>query len=352
MEDLNHKILECLTRGVAFSLATIMTHKGSTPRTSGSRMIVLKDRTIFGTIGGGLVEARTIDSCISCLENQCSLIREFRLDNELKKGLDMVCGGNLTVWIEPFIPLSQGHDPKMISLYQALVGLESTGEKAFILSRIMGFSREEFSTQKCLVRRDGSVLGDPLVPKPILDRISDGGYPGCFPVLTSQGLEEFIVEPILPRDTLFIFGAGHVGFQLARAARIVDFQTVIVDDREEFANISRFPHARSVRVIDDFSRAFEDLEVNENSFIVITTRGHSHDLTVLDQALKTNAAYIGMIGSRSKRDKIYASLESQGVSRENLDRVFSPIGLEIHSETPGEIALSIMAQIIKERGRK
>lgn len=352
MEDLNHKILECLTRGMTFSLATIMTHKGSTPRTSGSRMIVLQDRTIFGTIGGGLVEAKTIDACLASLEDTSSRIREFNLDGEMKKGLDMVCGGNLTVWIEPFIPLSQGHDPKLVSLYQTLAGLESKGEKAFLISRIQGFSQEEFTTQKCLVRRDGSVLGDPLVPKAILDRISDDGFPGSFPVIFTQGLEEYILEPILPRDTLFIFGAGHVGFQLARAARIVDFQTVIVDDREEFANTSRFPHARSVKVIDDFSRAFENLAANENSFIVITTRGHSHDQTVLAQALETNAAYIGMIGSRSKRDKIYANLENLGVSRENLDRVFSPIGLEIHSETPGEIALSIMAQIIKERGRK
>ncbi|WP_022667341.1 XdhC family aldehyde oxidoreductase maturation factor [Desulfospira joergensenii] len=352
MEALNKKILECLTHGTAFSLATIMTHKGSTPRTSGSKMIVLRDRTLFGTIGGGLVEARTIETCLASLENKSALIREFNLDNELKTGLDMVCGGHLTVLIEPFLPLSNGHDPELISLFRALADLEAKGEKAFLISRITGFSQKEFSTRKCLVKRDGTPMGAPLVPKALLDEISDNQFTGSFPSLISIGLEEFIVEPVLPRDTLFIFGAGHVGFQLARTARIADFQSVVVDDRKEFANPSRFPHARLVEVIDDFSRAFENLEVDENSFIVITTRGHLHDQTVLAQALETKAAYIGMIGSRPKRDKIYTNLKNQGVSQESLDRVFSPIGLDIHSETPGEIAVSIMAQIIRERGMK
>ena len=95
MEPLNNQILDCLKQSDPFAVATIMTHKGSTPRTSGSKMIVLKDRTIYGTIGGGLVEALVMDACLELIDKHQSRIKEFSLNRELKDGLDMVCGGNL-----------------------------------------------------------------------------------------------------------------------------------------------------------------------------------------------------------------------------------------------------------------
>ncbi len=351
MEPLNTPILDCLEKGISFATATIMTHSGSTPRTSGSKMVVLKNRTIYGTIGGGLVEAMTIDACLSMIEkNQC-VIKKFTLNQELKDGLDMVCGGDLTVLIEPFVAGTEP-DPDMVSIFKTLADLEKQGKKAFLVSKVEGFSKSEFTLGKCLVFPDGTVVGSNLVPKSLFDQIADNRFRSSFPVIYNHGLEEFIVEPVHTMDTLYIFGAGHVGFQLAKAAHIVDFQTVIVDDRDEFANQERFPHAREVHVVEAFETAFQQLAVDEQSYIVILTRGHLHDQTVLEQALKTQAAYIGMIGSRPKRNKIYTNLKKQGISQETLDKVFSPIGLEINSETPGEIAVSIIGQIIQERGRK
>jgi xanthine dehydrogenase accessory factor len=168
-------------------------------------------------------------------------------------------------------------------------------------------------------------------------------------MLQHYGLEEFIIEPFMTQDTLYIFGAGHVGYQLAKMAHLMDFRTVVVDDRAEFANRERFEHASAVHVADRFETAFDLLSIDNNAYIVILTRGHLHDQTVLEQALKTDAAYIGMIGSRRKRDQIYANLEEKGILRKALDRIYSPIGLDISSETPAEIAVSIIGEIIQVR---
>lgn len=344
MEQLNQKILDCLEQGQAFAVITIMTHKGSTPRTSGSKMIVLKDRTIFGTIGGGLVEAMVIDAGVELLElNKCKIM-EFALNKKLKDGLDMVCGGDLTVLMEAYVK-----SPELISVFQALVALEKKGKKGFLVSKIKGFSKSDFTTQKCLALPDTSVKGSMVLPVQLMEAIQEDRFSGSFPVLYNAGLEEFIVEPVLPLDVIYIFGAGHVGFQLAKMAMLADFQTIIVDDRGEFANLERFPDSKEVHAVDHFKKAFDDLNIDTNAYLVIMTRGHLHDQTVLEQALKTSAAYVGMIGSSSKRKQIYDNLMEKGVSKKSLEKVYSPIGLEIMSETPAEIAVSIIGEIILVR---
>ncbi len=347
MEPLNNQILDCLKQNEPFAVATIMTHKGSTPRTSGSKMIILKDRTIYGTIGGGLVEALVMDTCLDLIDKHKSRIKEFSLNRELKDGLDMVCGGNLIVLMEVFVP-----DPGLTSVFKALVCLEKEGKKGFLVSKIDGFSKSDFTILKCLVLPDTTITGQYLMPKLLMDKICDNRFTGTFPVIYNHGLEEFIIEPIHPSDTLYIFGAGHVGFHLARMAHLTDFQTVVVDDREEFANPERFPYSKAVHVVKKFDNAFDSLSIDESSYIVILTRGHLHDQTVLEAALKTNAAYIGMIGSRAKRNQTYTNLKKKGVSDKTLEAVYSPIGLEIHAETPAEIAVSIMGEIIKIKAEK
>jgi len=353
MESLTQNILDCLNQGTPFALATIMSHKGSTPRTSGSKMVVLADGQIYGTIGGGLVEARVIETCLSMMSvSQCQ-IKRFILNQKLKDGLDMVCGGDLTVWIETFSKPS----PALIQVFAALSAQEKAGKKTVLVSRIQGFSGDRFTTDKCLVLSDGTLIGPNLVPKILFDAISDNQFSGTAPVLENHQLTEFIIEPSQTHDTLYIFGAGHVGLQLAKMAHLLDFRTIVVDDRAEFANTKRFEHAHTVHVAEQFATVFDELTrknltIDTNAYIVILTRGHLHDQTVLEQALGTKAAYIGMIGSRRKRDQVYANLIQKGISKESLETVYSPIGLDIHSETPAEIAVSIIGQIIQARGEK
>jgi len=353
MESLTQNILDCLNQGIPFALATIITHKGSTPRTSGSKMVVLSDGQIYGTIGGGLVEARVIEDSLAMMTSSQCQIKEFILNQELKDGLDMVCGGDLTVLIETFGPDTS---LDLIQVFVAMATQEKAGKKTLLVSRIKGFSGGVFTTDKCLVLADGNLIGPNLIPKALFEAINDNQFSSTAPVIQNHNLEEFIIEPSQSNDTLYIFGAGHVGFQLANMAHLLDFRTIVVDDRAEFANIKRFKHAQAIHVADQFTTVFQELTrkelaIDKNAYIVILTRGHLHDQTVLEQALKTEAAYIGMIGSRRKRDQIYANLGKKGVTQTSLEQVFSPIGLNIYSETPAEIAISIIGQIIQVRAQ-
>jgi len=142
---------------------------------------------------------------------------------------------------------------------------------------------------------------------------------------------------------------GHKAFVLAA---MVGFRVQVVDDRAVFANTDRFPDAEKIRVIADFDTALKGLPIDRNAFIVIVTRGHLHDQTVLMQALRTKAAYIGMIGSLSKRNHIFNALLKLGFTEADLKRVHAPIGLAIGAETPEEIALSITAELVQTRAKE
>jgi xanthine dehydrogenase accessory factor len=161
-----------------------------------------------------------------------------------------------------------------------------------------------------------------------------------------------VIDSIRKLKTLFLFGAGHVALPTAHIGALAGFRVVVVDDRAEFANAERFPEASDIVVIRDFNRAIEGLEINSDSFIVILTRGHQFDRVVLEQVLNTSAGYIGMISSRRKKDAIYEALTAKGVSGEQLGRVHAPIGVPIGSETPEEIAISIVAELISVRNKK
>lgn len=218
---------------------------------------------------------------------------------------------------------------------------------------------------KMLVREDGSILGtvgggrvEADVRKRAMEVMRDGK-----PITLSFNLDQrpdednsvicggalqVFVEPLIPAPALYIFGGGHIGLNLYRIALLAGFEVVVADDREPYANRERFPDAREVYA-GDFDAIFPHLSPNGDSFIVIVTRGHRHDLRVLRWALNTPAQYIGMIGSGRKVLSVFQQLEAEGVSRESIGRVFAPIGLEIGAVTPEEIAISILAELIAIR---
>ncbi|MEG2083845.1 MAG: XdhC family protein, partial [Oscillospiraceae bacterium] len=153
----------------------------------------------------------------------------------------------------------------------------------------------------------------------------------------------YFVDPIHSGGLIYLFGGGHVSLEVARLAAHLEYHVVVIDDRADFANLTRFPGCETV-VLENF-KSIPDFKVDSDSYILIITRGHAHDKTVLEWALKTEPKYIGMIGSKTKRDSIYSALQAQGVSRERLEWVNSPVGLAIGAQTPAEIAVSIMAEI-------
>jgi xanthine dehydrogenase accessory factor len=168
----------------------------------------------------------------------------------------------------------------------------------------------------------------------------------------SAGREtDVLAEPVIADPALYIFGGGHVSTEIVPLAARVGFKVVVIDDREEYAGPDRFPQATKVQCR-PFAGVLKKLDIDHTSYIVIVTRGHMHDKTILEQSLKTDAKYIGMIGSRRKRDMIYDKLLEEGFTQDDLERVCSPIGLDIGAETPEEIAVSIAAELIKVRAGK
>jgi xanthine dehydrogenase accessory factor len=168
--------------------------------------------------------------------------------------------------------------------------------------------------------------------------------------LVCGGTLEIFIEPVMPTPQLYLFGAGHVAASIYKVARIAGFDVTVIDDREEYANRQRFPEARDI-FADDFERVCAQLAPSESSFIVIVTRGHADDMRVLRWAIKNEvpARFIGMIGSERKFLSIAKEFESEGIAREKLDRVHSPVGLDLGAITPEEIAVSVVAEMIAVR---
>ncbi len=173
------------------------------------------------------------------------------------------------------------------------------------------------------------------------DDVEDSG-------LICGGTMEVYVEPILPDPTLFIFGAGHVGQCVAEAVRSLGFRIAVVDDRIKFANQDRFPQAEAFYV-NAWEEVLRLLPVTDLSYLLIATRGHRYDLVCLRFALQTTARYIGLLGSRRKTKLLYETLEGEGMDPSGFERVYAPVGLEIGSETPEEIAVSIAAELVAVR---
>src|SRR3954451_1311194 len=166
--------------------------------------------------------------------------------------------------------------------------------------------------------------------------------------LICGGQMDVYIDPIAPAPSLYVIGAGHVGFHLARAAAEAGFRIHIVDDREKFANAERFPMADSV-VVEDIAAWLHRADLPSSAYVVVVTRGHTHDLDALRALAARELRYLGMIGSRAKTARVFDALESEGLPVPCLDRVHAPIGLDIGAVTPAEIAISILAEMIAIR---
>ncbi len=232
-------------------LVTVIRTQGSTPREIGTRMIVLGNGSIRGTIGGSAVEALVIKDALETLRHGLPRLVQYTLNDAEKSDTGMICGGTM----------------------------------------------------------------------------------------------EFFLEPLGRQPHLYIFGAGHVGLALGRMATELGYPHWIMDDRPEFTTQERFP-AAVVRTAGSFPEITTRLEMVQPAFVIIVTRCHDTDLEVLRGILGKSYTYLGMICSRRKRGEVFRTLEEEGFDKEELARVHAPIGLDIGSKSPAEIAVSILAEII------
>ena len=153
------------------------------------------------------------------------------------------------------------------------------------------------------------------------------------------------------KDNLIIVGGGHVGTEIYKLGDYLDMSVIIFDDRKKFCNKDKFPNADSL-ILGDIKDTLKEYKVEENSYIIIVTRGHQGDKDALRELIKSNYKYLGMIGSRKKIRETYDELEKEGLDRELLESIYSPIGLDISNGSPKEIAFSIMAEILKVKNNR
>jgi xanthine dehydrogenase accessory factor len=333
-------IHEILSRKQPLVMALILNKEGSTPRRVGTRMLISAGGAIAGTIGGGRIEAGVMETAREMLGKPGAVIRSFDLTSEIADAPDMICGGKLEILIDSIFPDEQNR-----LFFSSLLQMLNQRQKGLMVTELLESGSAVLQVRRSLLHQDGRITGDSDI-KTQIDSIS--GKMSA-PLLIRSGDRRFFIEPVLEAGTLYLFGAGHVSLQTAILAKRVGFEIVVLDDRMEFANRSRFSEADEVRVLTSYEQAFEGLEINADSYIVILTHGHTHDKTVLKPALKKPAGYIGMIGSRKKRDAIYRALENEGFSAGDFEKVHCPIGLSIGAQTPEEIAVSIVAELIHAR---
>ena len=233
-------------------------------------------------------------------------------------------------------------------IYENLLKNLNSGNESALLTFMKPQDFKKGSIEKKLYiskskLKEDSYLIDSDLKNEIFNAFSTGN-----PSLYNNSDESILIEPYFPKPRLIILGGGHIAKPLAEFGHKVGFSVVVADDRPTFANPNRFPEADKV-ICEDFQNVFDSLNLRESDFVVIVTRGHRHDGVCLRNTLKYNPAYIGMIGSKRRVREMMNQLIDEGYAKERLDSICSPIGLDIGAVTPDEIAISIIAEVIKFR---
>jgi xanthine dehydrogenase accessory factor len=357
MKDIYKEIVDALEAKEPLALATLIRRVGSAPREAGAKYLVKKDGTSVGSIGGGCVEAEVWQEAQKAIARGEGKVLHFNLTSEQLAEGGLICGGNIDIFLEPLTE-------DCLNIFREVLKVKQQGGSG-LLATVISIEGAPFPKDglkaffKVSGEKTGSIFSGRLLEERIVKEMERLLRERKIEVMRIDFSEEIhprrhmeiLLEPIFSEPTVYIFGAGHISQQLVPLLKKVHFKVVVIDDREMFANRERFPEADEVIVV-EFDKAFENLSINSSSYLVIVTRGHLYDGMVLGRAVQTDARYIGMIGSKKKIQTLYQNLRREGIPENLLKGVHAPIGLDIGSETPEEIAVSIVAQIIQERRKK
>ncbi|MBW3538841.1 MAG: XdhC family protein [Planctomycetes bacterium] len=343
MSNILHDLEDALRNAQAVAWTALVETRGSTPQKAGACMLVFADGSQAGTLGGGCVEAEVKRRALRLLDEGRREILTFQLDSDYGWDDGLICGGRMCMLVDPVRP----HEDA--SFFETLFRLTAEGRgstEAVIID-----------AEKAGGGRDGDrFLFDEAAT--LLARRSESGE--ALPAAIAENLRPlderprpYIASgvsylPRLKRCRLIVVGAGHVGQKVAELAAAADFDVWVVDDREQYCNPERFPQAKRL-IVGAVDSALSGLEIDSDTYAIIVTRGHNHDEEALYHLAETRARYVGMIGSRRKIKLIFEDLLAEGISREALQRVSAPLGLDIGSQTVPEIAVSIVAELIAHR---
>ncbi|MXV77415.1 XdhC family protein [Candidatus Poribacteria bacterium] len=345
MREIYQQIPELIKSDQVGAYCTVVETKGSTPQKPGSKLLILPDLRNIGTLGGGCVEAEARRQAIGLMQGGIPRLLDFQLDSDYGWDDGLICGGNMKIFID--LPKTQA-EAEMFTRIQEL-----NREKVPLMSATVVESKQPHIRvgMKMVFAKNGQrigTLGDPKLETEIETEISDileRNRPGLY---KKDKTVSIFLEPIQPRPTLLIAGAGHVGQALCHIGSWLDFDIAIIDDRADFASKSRLPEADEI-IIGDIAEELRHYPINHLTYVVIVTRGHQHDESALHSVVESDARYIGLIGSRRKIKLIFDDLLDVGIPIEKLQRVYAPIGLDINSKTVPEIAVSIASQLIQVR---
>ena len=349
-DTLEARVASLLHSGEPAVLVTVVSRTGSAPRDAGTR--ALQTRNGFeGTVGGGLLEARAMEAARGSLANAASARVSVDMSG-FAPNSDMICGGDMEVLCEVL-------SPRQADLFAFAAQVLRQGGRGVWLVELRNDGVSLHGEAENPVRHlYVDALPDAQMTEASMPAGVGLGLEGVQPLLDARknkpGLVEhnghvFYVEPLAAPPVLLLCGGGHVSLEVARLAHACDFVVDVVDDRAEFSNAGRFPMARHCHVLPGYADIVQNCGIGRRHYVAIVTRGHSFDREVLAQALTSHAQYVGMIGSKTKREQVYAALRKQGVPDAELAAVCCPIGLSIEAETPQQIAVSIVAELLAAR---
>ncbi len=351
MDTIYRRVAEFLDQGEAVALATVVEVKGSVPREVGAKMIVHPLGRHVGTVGGGCGEAEVIRAALDVIRTGQPTIVTVDLTEEISLQSTGVCGGIMQVFVERWPEIARG-------LLDTILHSIAAREPVALITVIQAPSAWAAARGRHAVvwpsRPSLGELGlDEREPQVLADAqaVLAGRQHRILRYPTPEGALELFVEVQHRPPHLLIVGAGHIAQPLAQLGSLCDFHVTVLDDRSQFARPDRFPTADQVLAAplrETMRQWAQDGHLDQDSYVVLVTRGHQHDIECLLEILDAPVAYIGMIGSQRRVRAVFQLLsEERGIPADKFDRVHAPIGLDIGARTPAEIAVSIMAELIK-----
>jgi xanthine dehydrogenase accessory factor len=347
MHETVSKIVEYLQKGEDLLLASVVARQGSAPRAVGAKMVLHQKNLLIGSVGGGVLEAQAIEKAQVLAGTKRGMITKISMTNQNAGEQGMICGGEVWVLLES-LPATKEN----LAVYSSCLKSLNASDTGWLLT----WSGHETSDRQQLSRT--FISGEPPAAPSggveipgLLEMINQAEKSGEPQFKRSPELTVWL-EPVAPESSLYIFGGGHVGQAVSTLARQCGFKVVVIDDREEFANPLVHPGAHKTMVSRDYAESVRQAPINSKSLIAIMTRGHLHDYEVLAEALKSHAGYVGLMGSRKKSAAVIRRLKQDGFNQDSIRRIHTPIGLNIGAQTPAELAVSIVGELIAMRAGK
>jgi xanthine dehydrogenase accessory factor len=338
------------------AVATIVSTLGSTPREVGAKMVITASGEILGTVGGGCGEAEVRREAIQVIRSRKPTLVRVELMDDIESDSPAVCGGILNVFVDPW--WQDAEATVCGKLTEELIQVASEGAAAVMATVIRAEGLDNVHPgDKCLIRdgalKSGSIKNEELLYAILNEANNRLQTEDCGQVLLelpgAAGKAEVFFDVVTAIRKAIIVGAGHLAIPLVQFSKILGFHITVLDDRVIYANRERFPQADEV-LVGDMAETLSQIEITSQTYIVLITRGHQFDEPCLRAIIHSPAKYIGMIGSKRRIKACFIRFRDEDkIPEELLKRVYAPIGLDIKAESPEEIALSIIAEMIKVR---